>query len=211
MSHIASILPKNLKLSSIDEAQLLRRRASLADSLELTRRVAKDLESQRNSFDILEAAGIVVILTGLVSDIILDTVGQTVGKRFPGAKQLFDHVYGRVKEDQWRGNPYEKEIGLIKDNAAHLEALAEAERSGMAKMAITVHKNMLMNALGLVGYLQGSKDSRQVIVKAIKSLQANIQVLEEQYRNTEFYLKTGAGPAPTQRFTPAGSATPGLH
>lgn len=211
MSYIASIMPKNLKLSSIDEAQLLRRRASLADSLELTRCVAKDLESQRSSFEVLEAVGVVLILTGLVSDIILDTAGQTVGKRFPGAKHLFDHVYGRVKKDQWKGNPYEKEIGLIKDNAAHLEALAKSERSGMAKMAITVHKNMLVNALGLAGYVQGSKDSRQVIVKAIKSLQANIHALEEQYKNAEFYLKSGAGAAPAQRFTPAGGAAPALH
>lgn len=211
MSYVASILPKHLKMSSIDEAQLLRRRASLADSLELTRSVAKELESQRNTFEIVEAIGLVIILTGLVSDIILDTAGQTVGKRFPGGKHLFDHVYGRVKKDQWKGNPYEKEIGLIKDNAAHLEALAKAERSGLAKMAITVHKNMLMNALGLAGYIKGSKDSRQVIVRAIKSLQANIHALEEQYKNAEFYLKTGAGAAPTQRFTPAVPAAPVLH
>jgi hypothetical protein len=81
---------------------LLRRRASLADSLELTRGVARDLETQLGTFKYMEGAGTVVILTALVSDIILDTAGETVGKEFPVAKRIFSYVYDQVPEGKYQ-------------------------------------------------------------------------------------------------------------
>jgi hypothetical protein len=208
MSWVQSILTKHLKLSSIDEEKLLRRRTSLRDSLELTRGVARELESQLGTIKVVEVAGAVVILTALVSDILLDTMGETVGKELPVAKQMFDYVYDKAKEEQWKGNRYEKEIELIKKNAGHLEKVAKLDPTGMWGMVITVHKNMAANAVGLVGHLEDSKESRRMLVRAIKSLQANIQALEEQQKNVEFYLRTGEGAPAPQRFTPA---APRLH
>lgn len=208
MSWVQSILAKHLKLSSIDEEKLLRRRTSLRDSLELTRGVARELESQLGTIQVVEAAGAVVILTALVSDILLDTMGETVGKELPVAKQIFDYVYDNAKEAQWKGNRYEKEIELIKKNAGHLEKLAKLDATGMWGMVITVHKNMAANAVGLVGHLEDSKESRRMLVEAIKSLQANILKLEEQQKNVDYYLRTGEGQTAPQRFTPR---APGLH
>lgn len=208
MSWVQSILTKHLKLSSIDEEKLLRRRTSLRDSLELTRGVARELESQLGTTKVVEAAGVVVILTALVSDILLDTVGETVGHELPVAKQIFDYVYDKAKEEQWKGNRYEKEIELIKKNAGHLEKVAKLDSTGMWGMVITVHKNMAANAVGLLGHLEDSKDARLMLVKAIKSLQANILKLEEEQKNVDFYLRTGEGQKPPQRFTPS---RPGLH
>lgn len=197
------LMLKHVKLSCIDEEKLLRKKASLRDSLELTRSVAKDVEGQLSTMKVVEVAGALLMLTSLVSDIIRDTAGETAGKRNPVLKDFLTEIYDKRTKEKWQGNRYEAQIESIRKNAAYLEQLAKRDPTGIWKMTITVHKNMLINAAGLLGHLEDSKETRLMLVEAIGKLLRNIRTLEEERERIDFYLKTGEGSAAPQRFTPA--------
>lgn len=197
------LLAKHVKLSCIDEEKLLRKHASLRDSLEVTRSVAKDVEGQMSTMKIVEVAGALIILTSMVSDILRDTVGETVSRKNSALKLIYTQLYDKRAEGKWEGSRFEAEIESIRKNAGYLERLAERDPTGMWKMTITVHKNMFINVVGLMGHLEDSKESRLMLVNAMKTLEKNLRALEAERKQIDFYLETGeAGGAP-QRFTPA--------
>lgn len=202
MSYIEKLLVKHVKLSSIDEAKLLRKRVSLRDSLEVTQGIAKELQTVASRSKVVETVGVMVILTSLVSDIIRDAIGGMVSQRNPLMKLGLEKIYDKARDKKWKGNKYEKEIEAIKTNGGYLEDLAKLDKSGMWKMTINIHKTMVMNVVGLIGYVEEAKDGQRMLVKAITALQNNIEALEKERQRVDFYLETGDGGGPLQRFTP---------
>lgn len=209
-SYVETLLVKHVKLSSINEAKLMGRRASLDDSLTLAQILSKEFDSQSSSAKFLECVGVLAILTTLVSDIIRDSVGASLSKTNKPMEMGLEKIYDKGREYKWKGNRYEELIESIEKNGGYLEDLAKIDKSGMTQMVVTIHKHMLMNILGLKGFTEDSKESRMVLCNAIRSLQKDIKALEQQRQQVQFYLDTGAGPAPEQRFTPQQS-TGRLH
>ncbi len=207
-SYASTLVTTHVKLCSIDVAQVLKKGAMLKDSLELTKSIRKELEAQSSQHKFLEAVGVVVMLTSMVSDILMDTYGAVLGKSKNPLVAGLSWAHDKASEGKWKGNLYEKEIERIKKAGGWLETCAKRDKTGMIGMAVKVHKSMLMNMTGLVGHTEGSKQSHMVLMNAIKTLQKNIDELERQSRNNQFYLDAGEGAAPEQRFTPMPTAVP---
>ncbi|WP_295999464.1 hypothetical protein [Rugamonas sp.] len=201
-SYVDNLLIKHVKLSSIDEAKLTARLASLDDSMKLLTSLSREFDSQSSSAKFYESVGVVAILTSLVSDILRDTLGASLSKSNMLMKLGLEKIYDQARDAKWQDNRYKSVIDSIKKNGGYLETLAKFDKTGMTQMAITVHKNMLQNAVGLVGFMEDSKESRMALGNAIRSLQKNIETLESQRQGVQFYLDTGAGAPPQQRFTP---------
>lgn len=205
-SFVESLLVKHVKLSSIGETKLLNKRISLDDSLELMKSLSKELEGQSSSVRFYEGVGVVVIMTSLVSDIVRDSLGASLSKSNALMKFGLNEIYDKARAKKWQGNRYEKEIEAIKRNGGYLEKLAKLDKTGMVGMTVTIHKNMLANMTGLLGYVEDSKEAQRALINSIKSLHKNIDALEKARRNVQFYLDTGDGGASQQRFTPAQQA-----
>lgn len=203
-----TFVTKHVKLCSIDVAAVLKKGAMLKDSLELTKSIRKELEAQSSQHMFLEAVGVVVILTSMVSDILMDAYGATLGKSKNPLVAGLSWAHGEAKKNKWKGNLYEKEIENIKKAGGWLEKLAQRDKTGMVRMAVEIHKDMLVNMTGLLGHTEGSRESHMVLIKALKSLQKNIEALEKQSRDNQFYLDAGEGAGPEQRFTPMQGAIP---
>lgn len=199
---IESLLFKHVKLSSIDEGKLLRKRASLADSLELTKSISRELETQSARARIEDTIGVCMILTTFVTDIVRDTVGVQLAKTNPLMKLGLEKIYDKARERKWKHSRYEKDIAEVEKNIGYLEKLAALDKTGMLAMTVTIHKHMLSNMIGLKGYTEDSAAARMAVAKAIASLRKNIDALEKENARIQFYLDTGDGGAPQQRMTP---------
>ncbi len=203
-----TLVAKHVKLCSIDEAKVLKKRATLQDSLALTTSLQKELETQYSEAKLLEAVGVVVILTSLVSDIIMDTYGATLGKSNNPFLVGLGKLNGEARKHKWKGNLYEKEMEKISKAGTVLDCLAKGDKTGMIGAAVSIHKNMLINMTGLLGHTEGSRQSKMALINALKSLRKNIDALEQESRRNQFYLDHGEGAAPEQRFTPRTSVPP---
>lgn len=201
-SYVETLLVKHVKLSSIDEAKLTGRRASLDDSLALLRSLSKEFESQSSTASFLDFVGVLTILTCLVSDIVRDSLGVSLSKTNKLMGVGLEKVYDKARDYRWKGNRYEKLIESIEKNGGYLEDLAKLDKSGMIHMVLSIHKHMLMNIVGLNGFTEDSKEARMALGQAARSLQKNIVALEREQQQVQFYLDSGEGSAPVQRFTP---------
>jgi prefoldin subunit 5 len=153
----------------------------------------------------LEFVGVMAILTSLVSDILRDTVGESLSKKNKLMEIGLTKGYDKARSYKWENNRYKDRIESIEKNGSYLEALAKLDKSGMTKMVTTVHKHMLMNVIGLQGYTEDSKEARMALRNAIRALEKNIKALDGQREQVQFYVDTGSGDAPQQMFTPRDS------
>lgn len=201
-SYVETLLVKHVKLSSIDEAMLARRKVSLDDSLSLLQSLSKEFDNDAANAKFDECIGVMAILTTVVSDIVRDTVGAALSKTNKLMDLGLKKGYDKARAFKWKDNRYEDLIKSIEDNGGYLEQLAKLDKTGMTQMVVVVHKHMLMNFIGLKGFTEDSREARMALSNAIRSLEKNIKALKEQQQQVQFYLDTGTGAAPQQMFTP---------
>lgn len=219
MDQLELMLRKSVKLSCVDEEKLLRRKVALDDSLELLTTLRNDMRSRYKRQDVIDAIGVTVIVTSMVSDIIRDTAGEVVSKENFLMKVGLEEVYDKARDKKWVGNKYEKTIDSILKNSGYLEKLIDeiggATPDGkMIKMLVTVHKNIAANAVGLVGHMEDAGEAKRALARSLDSLERDIAKAKNASDRLKFYLETGEGsstrgermsrippgaPAPTQR------------
>lgn len=201
-SYVETLLVKHVKLSSIDEAMLARRKVSLDDSLSLLQSLSKEFDNDAANAKFDECIGVMAILTTVVSDIVRDTVGAALSKTNKLMDLGLKKGYDKARAFKWKDNRYEDLIKSIEDNGGYLEQLAKLDKTGMTQMVVVVHKHMLMNFIGLKGFTEDSREARMALSNAIRSLEKNVKALKEQRQQVQFYLDTGTGASPQQMFTP---------
>lgn len=201
-SYVETLLVKHVKLSSIDEAMLARRKVSLDDSLSLLQSLFKEFDNDAANAKFAECVGVMAILITVVSDIVRDTVGAALSKTNKLMDLGLKKGYDKARAFKWKDNRYEDLIKSIENNGGYLEQLAKLDKSGMTQMVVVVHKHMLMNFIGLKGFTEDSREARMALSNAIRSLEKNVKALKEQRQQVQFYLDTGTGAAPQQMFTP---------
>lgn len=198
MDQLEVVLRKSVKLSCIDEEKLLRRKVALDDSLELLTTLRNDMRSRYKSQDVIDAIGVAVIATSMVSDIIRDTAGEVVSKESYLMKFGLEKVYDKVRDKKWAGNKYAKTIDAIQENSGYLEELIDklggATPAGeMIKMLVTVHKNIAANAVGLVGHMEDAGEAKRALARSLNALERDIAKAKEASDRLKYYLETGEG------------------
>lgn len=206
MSPLERLLRRSVKMSSIDEAKLTKRKIMLEDCLSLIVEIEKETRSRLNKHDIITAVGASIIVISLVSDCIRDTVGEKISDKNPLMKIGLEQVYDKARDEKWKGNKYEKVIEQINSNVGYLEKINDAydgKDKNMVAMFIAVQKNMATTAVGLAGFSEDAADSKVTLRQSLASVKKQIEKLQQQLSTTNHYLQTGEGPQKNpQRMTP---------
>ena len=200
MEGLEGLLRKSVKLSCIDEEKLLRRKAGFDDALELLTTLRNDVRSRSQSQDLVNAVGVVVIVTSMVSDILRDTAGQVASKPRQNflLKLGLEKIYDKARSSKWKGNKYEKTIDAIRKNSSYLENLVDGvggSNAPLLKMLVVVHRNMAANMVGLVGHMEDSAEIKQMLARSLAALEKDIRKAAQASEQLKFYLETGEGAA----------------
>lgn len=206
MNAVENLLHKTVKLRSVDEDALTRKRVQLKDARDLLDQVSKEIESTGKQQDLITQVQVVLILTTMVTDIIRDTLGVALSETHPLMKMGLEKLYDKARDEKWEGNRNKEAIETMQNSVGYLEKLIELIpnqqlRDGLG-MVIQVQKTMAANMMGMIGALDDGRETQRQLKEHLRFMRNNLKEIDSKLQNTNFYLETGEGPSPTPMFTP---------
>ncbi len=197
------MLSGSAKRACIDEKIINRQVIELQDTRKFVSTVRDDISGTHRSLPAMEMIGVLLVVTVIVTDVIMDTAGRAVEKEFPQFKAV-NWVYEKARKyrNDNSHNKFKQELDGIEKAIGHVKKGLPKGTGGEAiNMTLDTFLNLARNTTLLMTQIEDNAETRRSVVQSLKGIEGVLAKLDKQIANLQNWQSIGEGAGNIERMS----------